>query len=288
MMPRIPRPSRPTDPLSDLRHLTSRDRTLLGWLAEHYVLTTEQITAGLFPSQRVAQKRLALLHRIDAVARFRFADTHPTHPSARLAPLSYRYTLGRLGMLLHPDAYADPDNPAARSPRSDLERRGRIARSPQLNHLLGVNQFFIDLHAHARTHSGTRLARWWSEQHATAVYSTAARVQPDGHGIWEAADRRVGFFLEHDNATEDLPRVIGKLKAYETLATSLRGPRYSVLLWVPDRVRETNLLRALTGVSTAMPVATAVHNHDPAGPRWALPGDAGPRLHLHELPETDE
>jgi len=284
----MPRPSRPIDPLADLRHLTSRDWTLLCSLAEHYVLTTEQITAALFPSQRIAQKRLALLHRIDAVARFRFADTAPHPGAAQRGALSYLYTLGRLGMLLHPHAYTDPDNPAAKSPRSDLERRGRIARSPQLNHLLGVNQFFIDLHAHARTHPHTRLARWWSEQHTTAVYSATAPVRPDGHGIWQAAGRRVAFFLEHDNATEDLPRVIGKLKAYETLAGSLRGPRHPVLLWVPDRTRETNILRVLAGVPTAMPVATAVHSHQPAGPVWALPADPGPRLHLHELPETTE
>jgi thiamine pyrophosphate-dependent acetolactate synthase large subunit-like protein len=57
-----------------------------------------------------------------------------------------------------------------------------------------------------------------------------------------------------------------------------------VLLWVPDRRREAHLLRLLTGVAMAMPVATAVHSATPYGPVWALPGDAGRRRHLHELP----
>ena len=278
-MVRVPTSGPAPDPLIDLRRLSSRDRLLLSWLSEHFVLTTDQIGAALFPSLRAAQRRLTVLHRIGAVSRFQFPRTD-TDPGSG----AYRYTLGPLGVHLHPTAYTDPDNPNPKAPRTHLERRARIIRSPRLGHLLGVNQFFIDLIAHTRSHPGAHLVRWWSEQHATAAYSRGkGGIHPDAHGVFTVAGAEVGFFLEFDNATSDIACVIKKLPAYERLATD-GGPRFPVLLWVPDRRREAHLLRLLTGVPTKMPVATAVHSNDPAGPIWALPGDPGPRLHLHELP----
>lgn len=273
-MPRNPAP----DPLANLRRLTSRDRLLLSWLAEHFVLTTDQIAQALFTTRRAAQKRMLQLTDIGAVSRFAFARTD-TEPSV------YRYTLGPLGVLLHPNAYTDPDNPGARAPRTHLEWRARVMRTPRLDHLTGVNQFFIDLHAHARhTEGRSELVRWWSEQHAiTAFRSATSQIRPDGHGIWRTGDATIPFFLEHDTGTEDLPRVIRKLGQYERLAAD-RDIRYPLLLWLPDRRREAHLLRTMAGVRLPLPVATAVHCGDPAGPVWALPGDPGPRLRLHELP----
>ena len=133
------------------------------------------------------------------------------------------------------------------------------------------------------------MARWWSDQHTTAAFAAASYaagsgtgVQPDGHGIWHAGGRTVGFFLEHDNGTEPLGTVLRKLRAYEQLARY--GPRYPVLLRVPGRRREQHLLDALAGVPTAMPVATGLHGEHPAGPAWTLTTDPGPRRWLHELP----
>jgi hypothetical protein len=275
-------PAAPADPLRYVRRLSVRDRLVLTWLAEHYVLSTQQIGAALFPSTRAAQERLTTLYRIGAVSRFAF-------PRSDTFSASYRYTLGPLGVLLHPDAFTDPDNPAAKPPRTHLERRARILRSPRLAHLTGVNQFFIDLHATARTSGGTAtLERWWSEQHATAAFRTAlSQIRPDGHGIWRHGGTRTGFFLEHDMGTEDVGRVLRKLVQYARCATD-GGPRFPVLLWVPGPRREANLMRRLAGLPrTPMPVATAVHSSTPAGPVWALAGVPGPRLHLHELPGED-
>jgi hypothetical protein len=124
--------------------------------------------------------------------------------------------------------------------------------------------------------------RWWSEQHATNVY-TQAGIRPDGHGVWTRHGHTVGFFLEHDNGTENLARVVAKLRGYERLAAF--GPRYPVLLWVPSARREAHLLDVLAGLRTADPVvATAVHGPDPAGRIWALAADPTRRRHLHELP----
>ncbi|WKU08659.1 replication-relaxation family protein [Micromonospora sp. HUAS LYJ1] len=258
--------------MARLRLLTLRDHTLLTWLAEHYLLSAHQIAAALFPSKRSALLRLATLHRYEAV--HRFGDT-------RTGTGQYLYTLGPLGLDLHPRAYSDPLRPDAPTPRTSVERAQRIIGSTRLNHLLGTNQLFIDLHAYTHVDPGAYLIRWWSEQHATAAYALAG-IRPDGHGIWRAAGRTTGFFLEHDNGTEPLRTVLGKLRAYERLAEF--GPRYPVLLRLPNRRRETNLLDALAGVPTAMPVATGLHHEHPAGPAWTLTSDPGSRRWLHELP----
>jgi hypothetical protein len=255
-----------------MHRLTVRDHRLLGWLAEHYLLSTDQIAQALFPSPRAARLRLAVLHQLEAVTRFVDVTT---------GGRQYLYTLGPLGMLVHPTTYNDPVRAEARAPRSSIERTERIIGSRKLAHLLGTNQLFIDLAGYARTDPTTGLPRWWSEQHATAVYARAG-IQPDGHGIWAAAGRQVGFFLEHDNGTEPLGTVLRKLRGYEQLAAF--GPRYPVLLRVPGRRREQHLLDALAGVATAMPVATGVHGEHPAGPAWTLTSDPGPRRWLHELP----
>jgi hypothetical protein len=258
--------------LEQLRRLTLRDRQLLAWLAEHYVLSTSQITQALFPSARSARLRLAALHAIDAVHRFVDVTT---------GDHQHLYTLGPLGMLVHPTTYTDPQRADARPPRSSIERTERIIGSPRLRHLLGTNQLFVDLLAYARTDAGAHLARWWSEQHATAAYALA-QIRPDGHAIWQAGGRTIGFFLEHDNGTEPLATVLRKLRGYERLAEF--GPRYPVLLHVPTRRREANLIDALAGLPTVMPVATGLHGEHPAGPAWTLTADPGTRRWLHELP----
>jgi hypothetical protein len=275
MYRRVPAPSTKPDPLATYRRLTPRDRLLISWLAEHYLLSTDQIHRALFTALRTAQMRLTILHRLQVLHRFAFSTARGTPET------SYLYTLGPLGLRRHPNAYHDPDNLRLKPPRSSVDRADRIARSQTLHHLLGVNQFFVDLHAHTRTHDDAALLRWWSEQHATTHFSRA-RIHPDGHGIWHAAGSTVGFFLEHDRETENLARVIRKHKGYERLARY--GPRFPVLLWVPTQRRETSLLRVLHGVATPMPVATAVHCDNPAAPVWALTSDPFQRRALHQLP----
>jgi hypothetical protein len=48
--------------------LTDRDWTLLGWLADHGVLTSDQIAHALFPSLDACQRRLQTRHRAGGVS----------------------------------------------------------------------------------------------------------------------------------------------------------------------------------------------------------------------------
>ncbi|MGC4851846.1 replication-relaxation family protein [Micromonospora sp. DT4] len=267
------------DPIADANRLTLRDHLLLDWLAEHYLLTADQIARALFSSLRTAQRRLQLLTAIGALYRYR-----PQHGSP--GGLT-QYGLGRLGALLRPHAYHLSDSARrTRAPRTDLERRARIAADPaQQRHLTGVNEFFIRLHVHTAAQPRDRLTRWWSEQHATAEYAVyPGNIRPDGHGIWDTGHGEVGFFLEHDRGTENLARVLKKLDGYRQLAS--RGPTYPVLLHLPGRRREDNLQRELGLLQLTIPVLTAVHADDPAGQVWAMPGITRRRFHLHELPSS--
>lgn len=168
------------------------------------------------------------------------------------------------------------------------QRLAYLAESPTLVHLLGVNGFFTDLMAHARTHSDTRLQRWWSEPETARRF---VGIQPDGHGLWRDGNRLVGFFLEYDTGTEDLPRLIEKLAAYERLARG-GGPAYPVLFSLHSPERERHLHDALGDVASRCPIATTVRRGGadtatsaPSAPVWAVVGQPSQtRLRLADLP----
>jgi Replication-relaxation len=71
--------------------LTGRDLLLLGWLADHGVLTSFQVATALFPSLDYAQERLRTLTRLGVVDRFR-----PQRPEGGSHP--YHYVLAQLGV----------------------------------------------------------------------------------------------------------------------------------------------------------------------------------------------
>src|SRR5690349_8640842 len=130
--------------------LTNRDHVLLGWLADHGVLTSFQIAHALFPSVDFAQERLRKLTMLGVLARFR-----PQRPDGGSYP--YHYVLDQLGVDIVAAQRGDE------LPRRDQarKRRWQLTNRANLPHLLGVNQFFTDLAGYARTHPHTALERWW-------------------------------------------------------------------------------------------------------------------------------
>jgi hypothetical protein len=121
--------------------LTNRDHVLLGWLADHGVLTSFQIAHALFPSIDYAQDRLRKLAALGVIDRFR-----PQKPDGGSYP--FHYVLDQLGVDVVAGQRGQP------LPRRDAARirRWHLTNRANLPHLLGVNQFFIDLAGHARTH----------------------------------------------------------------------------------------------------------------------------------------
>lgn len=272
-------PSR-VDPLLALRQLTGRDRLVVDLLAEHRVLTTEQVTAVGFGSATTARHRLAVLHRLGVLDRFRLAV--PGGGSQ-----SWRYTLGPVGAAI----VAAARGVAPPRPGAHRARVLRLATSPTLDHLLGVNGVFCALLAEARGRPGVVLVAWESEAACAARLGGLAR--PDGHGEWAEAGRQVGFWLEYDTGTERLDRLTGKLPGYRDVARA-GGPADPVLFWLPNTAREAHLHQALRASPPPVPVATAAADHataaghSPAGPIWLPAGTArgGGRRRLMDLPTT--
>jgi predicted transcriptional regulator len=271
---------RPEPLLRIQSHLTDRDHTLLSWLADHGLLTSFQIAAALFPSLDFAQRRLRRLVDVGVLARFR-----PLRPDGGSYP--YHYLLDQLGA----------DIVAAQRgediPRRDHARRRRwhLTQRANLPHLLATNQFFIDLAAHARTHPGTSLDRWWPSSRCQqpgafatddASFDPAAlayrpTVRPDGHGVWTERDVTVPFFVEIDLSTEPIRRLTDKIGRYADLAR-VTGHAWPVLFTLESASRERHLHQRLTDAGVHWPIATTVRprmvghraNSDEAGPADAV------------------
>jgi hypothetical protein len=269
-----------TDPFLRVQsRLTNRDHTLLGWLADHGVLTTVQIAHALYPSLDFAQRRLRKLCQVGLLDRFRpFRAEGGTYP--------YHYLLGQLGVEVVAVTRGGD------LPRKDHARRRRrqLTNRANLPHLLGVNGFFTDLAEYARTHPRASLDRWWSAAACARmgafaepgddiqVHVYTARVRPDGHGIWTDHDTTVPFFLEHDTGSEPLGTLTAKITGYVDLARAT-GRIWPVLFWLPTAARQRHLHTKLTEAGIRYPAATAVR--DSATQTGAGPADAVWWLHRH-------
>jgi hypothetical protein len=248
--------------------LTDRDRALCRLLHQHRVLTTPQLIDLAFPSRNAAEHRLAILHQLGVLDRFR---PHHTPGSA-----PYHYVLGPLGAALLA-AEADQE-PAQLGYRRD--RTLALAHSQRLAHLLGVNSFFCALARAARQDPGAALEVWWSEQRCAAQWGRL--VHPDGYGRWREQQTRVDFFLEYDRGSEPAGRLAAKLPGYLQLAqaSQLATP---LLFWLPTPAREAAARQALSGSSLPVATATPHPDHTPAGPLWLPLHTSGRRRRLAQL-----
>ncbi|MDF5758797.1 replication-relaxation family protein [Spongiactinospora sp. TRM90649] len=255
--------------------LTPRDYDILAHLHQHRVLTTHQIQRIFFTLPQPTRRRLRTLHLLNAVTRFR-----PWVPYGGGSAPSH-WVLGRAGAAVLAIKQGGTLSDLGYSPDSSLA----ICLSTRLGHQVGVNDFFTELHHHARTGaSGARVLAWWSERRCAKLWGDLAR--PDAYGRWAEGGREVDFFLEHDTGSEPLAKVAGKLADYAGLAeaTHIVTP---VLLWLPSAAREAHLRELIAGAE--VPVATAVQTTlggGPAGRVW-LPADSrGDRLALAELADA--
>jgi hypothetical protein len=157
--------------------LVDRDRRLLALLAEHKVLTTNQIAAIEFLSVRRAQDRLRhLRHLRELGVVFAFRESFQRGGTSQT-----RYALGYLGARL--TAAQRAQKPP--TPKAYTERLERLALWPKLDHQLGVNDFFCALAAHrnpARLREEGRegevsgLTQCWSEKRCTGFSGQAVGI----------------------------------------------------------------------------------------------------------------
>ncbi len=275
-----------------LFRLTPRDRYILGLLARHRVLTTDHIQAAAFDSVVAARHRMATLHNLEVVARFR---PRPVRGSA-----PWHYVLDALGARL----LAEDECAQRRAARMRRDRQLAIQHSSHLDHLIAVNGFFTALLGEARASQGhAELRRWlneaasadWVADHLSLEFGYEAwkssLVRPDGMGTWREDQRVVRFLVEIDTGTEPLTRIREKLARYAVLAEDLGISMPWVLFSFPGPNREKNVRAALRryGDASTTPMATARRDQasSPAEPIWRPLIDGVARLLRAHLGSTD-
>lgn len=222
--------------------LTERDRRILRLLYDHRIFTTDHLTEVFFSNPTTARHRLTQLYRLRLVDRFR-----PRRWPSDCAP--YHYVIGQIGaMVVAAERDEDPDKHQWKANKALA-----IGSSQRLDHLVGVNAFFVQLMKHRRYNpDSAKLLEWWSERHCAKAMG--GLVYPDAYGVWEEDGRVVEFMLEYDRGTESLDRVATKLKGYKHLEGQT-GVRRWVLFSLRTERREAGVRRVLAKAD--VPVATA-------------------------------
>jgi hypothetical protein len=261
--------------------LTTRDRWLLGMLAEHRVLTTTQITGLAFRgARRQAERRLAGLWAWRCVDRFR------PHTPRGAGSAPFHWVLDDAGAAVLAAAHRITAREFGHHRATALG----ISHSQRLAHTVGTNTLLAALAAPTSRADGTgtgsssaegsasgRLVTWWGERRCAAAWGDLAR--PDAAGTWEApGGATMGFAVEYDTGTEALPRVARKLADYADLAAAV-GHILPVLFWLPSIAREAALHRQLDPTGLLVATATAEHAATAGGPTrqvWRPAAPAGP------------
>jgi len=273
--------------LNAAARLTDRDRFLVRVVAEHRVLTTDQLAALAFENVITARHRLDALNRMGALRRFR------PHRAVGSAP--WHYLLGVLGAAILGAEDRD-DNKWLSQVRAG--RQIALQRSQRLSHLTGANWFFVSLAGYARR-SGGELQTWLSEshtaeffyEHMTSLSALASLPQPDGLGSWAEDGREVVFMLEYDTASEHLAQLVRKLDSYARLAEvmSRYQQQVPILLFcfmTPRREQTARHALAASTDSLGLSIATAVIDPQitcPAGQVWMPLHGSGRQVRLIDL-----
>ena len=249
-------------------HLTERDRVLCRLLYEHRVLTTAQVANIGFGSVRKAQQRLALLHTLEVVDRFRLRSWSGRGP--------YHFTLGSAGAAV----VAAERGVTVGDLAWQRQSATALATSSQLGHLVGCNGFFTALIRSSRHQQATSLDEWWSARRCAGAWGEA--VRPDAYAVWVEGEVRLPFCFEYDTGTETLARLAAKLDGYARLARAVGHPTW-VLFSFPSSGREAQARRVLQ--HHQIPVATAYlpPGASPDGPLWLAVGESGYRRRLIDL-----
>ena len=252
--------------------LAERDRYIIRIVAEHRVLTTDQLAVIAFDNIITARHRLGALAGLGALKRFR-----PHRPSGS-AP--WHYLLGPLGAVL---LGADDRDDRKWLPQVRAGRQVALQRSQRLAHMIGTNWFFVALAAHARQGAG-ELWTWLTGSHTTEFFyqylislsALASLPQPDGLGVWAEVGREIAFMLEYDTGSEHLAQLAGKLDSYARLADVLSRYHQQVPLllfcFLTSR-REQTARRALAASADSLGLRIATAAIDPrvtcpAGQVW--------------------
>jgi hypothetical protein len=252
--------------------ITERDRAICNSLYEHRVLTAQQLYELYFDSLDRARDRLAQLHQLQVVERFRPYRQYGSHP--------FHYLLDHAGaLLLASERGTEP---------ADLDysraRNLRLASSQQLRHQVEANGIVTRLAQSLRATPYAALLEWRGQRRCS--HSWGEIVRPDGYLRVQLAGVQLELWLEHDRSTETHARLQEKLERYEELSLALEHPVTLLLTLLSDR-REREVRRALRpSAEVHLFITTSERHHaDPLAANW-LPAGGETRVALAAQPRA--
>lgn len=220
--------------VSTARRLDQREREILRALYDNEVLLTYQLKVLFFSSLRRCQDVLKKLKDLKLVER----DTPAQVGSGRAQSM---WTLTESGVRVVAVLL--------RKPRSHLDwmpRDSFHASDKHLDHLLGVNRFFVSLVEASLLHEGHGLEKWVP---AKQVVSKNNWVTHDGLGRYQHPDGACDFYFEYDRATEWHDQLMRKLRGYILMAIKWteEGAQHfpNLLVTVPTEKREAAFEKAM-------------------------------------------
>lgn len=293
----------PINVLAEIEHLTGRDERVLRLLAEHEVMSTEQLTALCFEGPRVALARLNYLATRALLVKFEHPgihpagfpadapDTEPARPGADRGgwhggrrPV---WSLGQGGAY-----WAGVERVLSRHAWVEAWSRSFVPQQrPHLRRRLVLNDFFTALHQSSHTRPGSVLDQWWGPQRCADA--SGGRLTPDGHGRWRHRGVTVPFWIYSDYFRDPFRNLITTTQRHHAVHARTAEGDVILLVMVNDN-REALLHRrwaAHTATGAPVPrVATTSYRKLRAWPTdaiwWpigAAYGDAGQAWHLHQF-----
>lgn len=225
--------------------ISHRDVRLLSFLADSQFLTTSQICRQYFPSIHRARKRLNQLWWSGYVRRVKIS------PGIESLSAEAVYSISRIGLRL---LRAHGEHDLAVSIPKPPKRPGSLMF---LSHTLLRNSFRIALENSVCLTPPVALHDWKHDDSLTQFALVLdARTQAlkkvvlkaDAHFWLKKNDREVEFYLEVDNGTMSLTRLVEKLKAYQVWRRAQqntngeRHPEVRVLVLLFSSKRAQNLV----------------------------------------------
>jgi hypothetical protein len=251
------------------RRITERDRAIAASLYEHRVLTAEQLYELYFDSLDRARDRLAQLHQLGVVERFRPYRQYGSHP--------YHYLLGQAGALLLASERGIEVGELEYSRAKTL----RLASSQQLRHQVQANGVVTRLTQALRAAPGGALLEWRGQRRCAQTWGEL--VRPDAHMRLQLPSGVLALWLEHDRSTETHARLQDKLDRYEELALAVEQPVTLLLTLISER-REREVRRTLRPDGDVLLLTSTIERHhaDPLAGNWLRDADQR-RLALEDL-----
>jgi hypothetical protein len=264
----------PVNVLAAIERLTATDLQVLRLVAEHEVMSTEQLAALCFPNPaRVADAavRLDYLATRAVLVKFAHPGTHPAgtpaddlnHRSAAGLPTPvparwgdgqrWAWSLGQGGAywagverILNSDRWVD----AWSRSFVPLER-------PHLRRRLALGDFFTALHHHAVGRQYAGLDQWWGP--ARCADLSGGKTMPDVHGRWRYGAVTVPFWVYSDSVRQPIRTLIMTVERH--LSVHPASPERDVILLVMvndhrERALHRRWLQLAADGAALPPVAT--------------------------------